>query len=277
MNKLFLIFLVFSFGSCIAQTNAAEYIEQADKQIKKRNYDEALSILTKAIVKMPDSVNLYDSRGNLYAILQSFEKSESDFSEGFKLAQDSLIKSHFLMNRASIKSRVMNFESAYHDLKLSLTFDSTNIGAYSNLAYTTDELKRPEEAMTYYNKIIELDPEFVPVYVNLGFRSQQNGEHLKALEYFDKAAKLSPKEPLVYSNRSFSKLKTNDLKGAIKDIEKSIKMLPANCYAYKIRALILLEQGNQKEACEDLFIANKYGYEEQYGQEVNQLMRKHCN
>lgn len=270
---LFNLFLIFGF----AQKNANYYVEKSGKLFNKKEFQEALKVLDDAIIIMPDSAKLYDARGNYLVIFQLFDKAESDFSSALKLIEDSTIKANTLMNRASARTGVRNFDGAYSDLQQAVLLDSTNIGVYSNLAYVTDELNRPEEAMIYYNKIIEIDPSFFVVYINLGFRSQLAGEHKKALMYFDKASNLKPKDALIYSNRSYSKLKTGDIKGARKDIEKSIKMMPANGYAYKNRALIYLEEGNKKDACEDLFQANKLGYTEQYGTEVNDLMRKHCN
>lgn len=277
MKKLLFLLSIIIVFQVSAQQSAKEVINKSEKHFKKKEYQEAMNVLNDGIIKMPDSSILYFQRGNLNLTYQRYDKAESDFTIGYKLTNDTNEKVLYLINRSSAKTSVRDFEGAYNDLIQAIKLDSNNIGAYSNLAYVTDELKKPDEAMTYYNKIIEIDPKFCPVYVNLGYRSQLAGKHELALKYFDIAVKLEPKEPLVYSNRSFSKLKTNDLKGARKDIEKSLKMRASNSYAYKIRALICIEEGNTKDACEDLFIANQKGYTEEYGSEVNELMRKHCN
>jgi tetratricopeptide (TPR) repeat protein len=123
---------------------------------------------------------------------------------------------------------------------------------------------------------VEVDSTFYPAYGNIGFKYQEMGQYDKAIEYFNKVLEMSPDEPLGYSNRSYCRLKTGDIKGAKSDIEKSLKLYPGNSYAYRIRALIYLEEGKTDKACEDFRTALNKGFTEMYGDEVLQLLKKHC-
>ncbi len=243
---------------------------------RKKEYEKAIITLSVAITDMPDSVNLYDMRGALLETFRLYEEAIKDFTSGIEKTDDPALKSHLLANRGGTKCRIRDFAGGYEDLVKAIEYDSTNVDALSNLAAVCDEVGRADETLIYLDKIVVIDPDYVPAYVNLGYKYQLMGEHQKAIEYFDKAIALAPDEALGYSNRSYSKLKLDDVKGAMKDINESIKLYPSNSYAYKIRALIFLEKNKLDDACKDLSLAIEYEYTEQYGPEVNELIEKHC-
>lgn len=256
---------------------AEYYCLKAEYLFDLQEYKGALLTLTAGIQIMPDSLSLYSMRGTLYDAFQMHEEAIEDYTFSIEKTESDTVKSYLLSNRGGSKAKIRNFESAYSDLVLAVELDSTNLGALNNLSAICDEINKPDETLYYLEKIISIDPEFVPAYVNLGYKHQLMGNHKKALQYFNKAIELGPEEPLAYSNRSFSLLKTNDLKGAMKDINFSIESMPQNSYAYKIRALILIEERKFTQACEDLKEAIEWGYTKHYGDEVIKLQKKYCN
>ena len=277
MKTLYLLALLLLPLTSFAQTeNATYYINKADKEVGERKYEEALNTLSEGILKMPDTVALYDMRGTLLEAFRAFDEAITDFSVGIEKSDNASVKSHLLANRGGTKYRIMDYNGAYDDLVFAVELDSTNIDALNNLAAVCDEVNKPDETLIYLNQIVRIDPNYVPAYVNLGFKYQVLNDHRKAIEYFDKAVELSPEEPLGYSNRAFSKLKLNELSDALEDINYSIKLYPTNAYAFKIRALIYIEKEQLNEACADLKTASELGYTLQYGEEVDELLEKYC-
>jgi tetratricopeptide (TPR) repeat protein len=255
---------------------ASYYRDKANYLLGLNEYEETLKTLTSGILIMPDSAYLYDMRGTLMEGLGYYDEAINDFTLALEKAKGNTLKSHLLANRGGTKFRVQDFEGAYQDLIASITFDSTNIDALNNLAAVCDEVDRPGETLKYLEKIISINPDYVPAYVNIGFKHQRLGQHTDAIKYFNKAIAMDPDEPLAYSNRSFSKLKMKDMDGAMKDINHSINLMPRNSYAYKVRALIKIDMGMVKEACADLKQALELGYSQQYGKEVDELIIKNC-
>jgi len=258
-------------------TTATDCINKAQRFVEKKNYEEAMKVLTEGIKEMPDSVNLYDTRGALLEAFRMYNEAIKDFSKGVEKATNDKTKAHFLSNRGGSKYKIRDFEGSYKDLIEALRLDSTNLAALNNLAIVCDEVHKPEETLIYLYKIIAIDSVNAIAYMNIGFKYQSMNEHAKAITFFDKALELDPKESYAYNNRAFSKLKLNDLKGATKDVNLSIKLNSGNSYAYKNRALIYIEEKKYKEACADLTKANELGYTRQYGKEVNELIIKYCN
>jgi tetratricopeptide (TPR) repeat protein len=255
---------------------ASYYHYKTSYLLNLENYGEAIKTLVTAIKIMPDSSSLYDTRGTLLEAAGLYNEAVQDYTIGYEKAQKNTSKSHLLTNRGGTKAKLRNFEGAYSDLIQALKLDSANIDALNNLATVCDEVNRPNETMGYLQKIISINPKYVPAYVNIGFKYQKEEQHEKAIEYFNKAIALDPDEPFSFSNRSFSKLKIKDLDGAMKDIDYSISLRSSNSWAYKVRALINIEMKEGKKACEDLMKAIELGYSDQYGSEVQDLIYKNC-
>lgn len=256
---------------------AQEYIDIAYTQLEKKDYEGAMKSLSTGISSMPDSVSLYIFRSNIFDAYGLYDKAIMDFSSAIEISKDSIMKAHYYSSRGGLKHKTRDFEGAYNDLIVAISFDSTNLDALNNLAAVSKEVNRPEEAIEYLEKIIKIDSSYAPAYVNLGFTYQSAGKHELAIENFDMAIKYQPEEAFGYSNRAFSKLKTNDLNGAMADINHSLELYPTNSYAYKIRALIYLKENKSEKACADLKEANLFGYTKQYGNEVDELLEKHCD
>lgn len=255
---------------------ASYYHDKANFLLELKEYEGAIRILSSGIRIMSDSVSLYDARGTLLEAFRMYDEAIQDFTMGYERAKDDALKSHLLANRGGTKFRIQNYEGAYSDLIASVKLNPKNINALNNLAAVCDEVNKSNETLTYLEQIISIDSNYVPAYVNIGFRYQKLEQHKRAIEYFNKAIEINPDEALAYSNRSFSKLQTKDLDGAMKDINHSITLMPSNSFAYKIRALIEIQMKMPKQACIDLTKATELGYEQQYGNEVKELIAKNC-
>jgi len=278
MKKLIILTITISWTvSIFAQKKtSSSYIEKSYELLDKEDYNGALGTLNFAINEMPDSINLFAARGVLLEAFKEFKEAIKDFTVAIDGTDDPKYKAHLLSNRGGSKFSARDFVGGYNDLIEAVNLVSTNIDILNNLAVVCNEMDKQEENIMYLNRIIEIDPKYMPAYVNLGFKYQGLNQHKVALKYLDKAIKLSPDGPLGYSNRSFSRLKINDLKGTKKDINKSLKIFPGNSYAYKIRALIFIAENNIEEACADLDYALRLEYTKQYGAEVQELKDEHC-
>jgi tetratricopeptide (TPR) repeat protein len=114
-------------------------------------------------------------------------------------------------------------------------------------------------------------------YNNLGFFLKlEKKEYAAAKEYFDKSIELNPDFAYAYSNRGYSKLMLNDIKGAYKDLKKSISLDNTNSYAYKNLGLICLKDGKTKNACENFKKALELGYADRYDDEVDKMLKENC-
>ena len=71
-------------------------------------------------------------------------------------------------------------------------------------------------------------------------------------------------------------MKLGKLQEALTHIRLSIQADPENSYAYKNLGEILLALELKSDACEAFRMAINKGFTDMYGNEVNELMAKHC-
>jgi tetratricopeptide (TPR) repeat protein len=237
---------------------------------------ESLNIYNMALSRLPNEAMLNIGRGDILLAMEQFPGAIRDYTIAMDLAKHDSIKYTALGQRGAAKLSIRDFEGAYADLLQFLAYDSVDFVALNSMALTCTESGKYEEAKKYYFKMIEIDPTDFAGYLNLGYFYQFVSEHELAIEALNKGLEISPKQAYAFSNRSYNKLKLGDIRGAKKDIETSIKLDPENSYAYKNRALILLESGDPEKACEDLQTALEKGFTAMYGEEVNELHKKHC-
>lgn len=260
----------------MGQDTVNDHIDEMNRLLETQKYEQAIEYISAAIETMPDSVELYEVRGFVLEALGRYQESIQDYNMAIDKVKDPEFKSGLLAVRAGVKSRIRDYKGAYNDCTESLKINPNNLAALNNIAAVCDEVGKPEETLKYLHQIIAIDSTYIPAYVNIGFKYQVMNKHEEAIAYFDKIVDLSPNEPLAYSNRSFSKLKIGKLKEALLDIDKSIALYPTNAYAYKVRALIKIEKKQVEAACEDLLTAQKLGYLERFGEEVDELLARYC-
>lgn len=252
------------------------YDAKAYAHVKLEQFQEAYDTYTKGIDRFPLSGLLYNNRAILMLSSLMLDDAIEDFSVAISLADHDSTKFDALENRGMAKAEKRDFQGAYEDVIQVYRFDDTRIGTLTNLGMICAELGRDKEAFSFLNRALELKPNDVTAILNIGFFLQQNEEYKEAAPYFDKVIELDPTDALGYNNRGYNRLKMGDIKGAIKDIEKSIKLYPANSYAYRNRALVYIEQKNFTKACPDLQKAIDLGFIINYGEEVEELQRRHC-
>jgi tetratricopeptide (TPR) repeat protein len=252
------------------------YINKSDLEFELKRYPDAVKTISIGIEVLPDSAILYDARGNLLDAFQFHDDALLDYTKAFELAKSNELKAHALSNSGGVRFKMRQFEAAYNDFIRALTLDSSNIDALNNLASVCDYVDRGDETIGYLEQILEIDSNYVPALVNLGFKYQSTGHHQQAIDYFNRAIAIDSTEALAFSNRSYSKLQLGDSIGAMSDINRSLSLFAVNAYAYKVRALIYISTGYTDLACDDLATAMKYGYRERFGDEVDELIEKHC-
>ncbi|SEW45923.1 Tetratricopeptide repeat-containing protein [Chitinophaga sp. YR573] len=262
----------------ISNHNNPDYFDLCGEiYMSKHIADTALFNFNTALMLDPENPYIYSHRAHTFLSIQMPNKSIDDYNRALKLIKDDdTLKYTTIGNRGSARQMERDFQGAYEDFKTALKFDSLNIQALIGMGSILDDLGKPRDGIAYLEKVIRLSPNESSAICNLGFRYLDLGEYKKAIAMFNKVLELSPNDGVAYNNRGYVKYKKNDLKGALKDIELAIKYYPANSYAFRNRALIYLAMKQQEKACEDLQYAIQLGFTLMYGNEVQELIEKHC-
>jgi len=162
------------------------------------------------------------------------------------------------------------------------------------------------EAITFFNKALELDPKHAGSYSFRGVCKNGNKDYMSAIADFNKAIELGKQDTFVYTSRAVSKsalgdhrgaildcniaiganpeyqyayntrakakYELKDFKGALLDFNKVIQLDPKDFGAYYNRGLTKWALNDKEGACLDLSKAGELGMAEAY-----ELIREHCN
>lgn len=260
----------------INDTNVGYYLTKAQIELKLYGSLQALKTTFKAISINRKDPEPYSRAGTLYVSRNITDSAIYMFNLAIKYATNDTLRNMYLMNRGTAKMNTRDFEGARADFEKVLRFDPDDIATLNNIAGVYSGLNMKPEAIVSLKRVSVLDPTFNGPNVNLGFIYSEMDSLDLALKYFDKALRVEPKNAFIYNNMGYVYYKKGDYATALKNIDYSIKIYPSNSYAYRNMALVYIATGKKGEACDALRYAESYGFQDNYGDEVNKLIKKHC-
>ena len=139
---------------------------------------------------------------------------------------------------------------------------------------------KPEQAIQYYDKAIDLKPDYADAYNNRGVAYIDKGDFAQAIQDYNKVIELQPNYTYAYYGRGIAYGCKGDFAQAIQDYNKAIELQPNYTYAYYGRGIVGLILGIWEKAREDLTVAKNMGmdiaaaFRQQYGS-VAEFKRRH--
>ena len=123
--------------------------------------------------------------------------------------------------------------------------------AYINRGIILASLKRNDEALSDYNKAIELGPKFPKGYSNRGVLYKDMKRYDDALKDYNKAIELQQDYPIPYNNRGVLFKIENKFDEALNDYNKAIQLNPEYTDAFYNRAVVYKIQKRYDESLND--------------------------
>lgn len=251
------------------------YFHKYEYLVKLNKVDLAIQTLNHALLVLPNSVLLLNTRAEYFLVFKVYKKAMLDYQKITTLVKGKDFIDYEL-KLASSKFLCRDFEGVAIVLQEVFKEDPSNIDALNLLASLYIELSNYTKAEQILYKLISENNSQVFAIVNLGYVYQKQQKHQEAVSCFNRALRLDPGNPMAFSNKAYSELLMSNIDEAFLDINKSIDLFPSNSYAYMIRGKIYLRLNNTKEACVNFAMAKHLNFSEQYGKEVNELLNKNC-
>lgn len=127
---------------------------------------------------------------------------------------------------ASDPNHLEYLENVFNGKKSNSAVDAKNAKDWFQKGYDAVEAKEYENAIIYYNKAIELNPDDAIAYNNRGCAKVDLKDYTGAIEDYNKAIQLNPDKDKAYRNRGDAKYNIQDYTGAIEDYNKAIQLNP---------------------------------------------------
>jgi tetratricopeptide (TPR) repeat protein len=144
-----------------------------------------------------------------------------------------------------------NLPEALSYFNKAISLDSNYIAAYENRGKLYVFAHRYDEAQSDYTKALEINPKDTGAYYSLGVIKGMKNDLDGAINDFNHVLTLDPKYMMALFNRGHAKYLKNDLPGVIADCTQAIALNPAYPISYYIRGLAERAQHNLPAAIAD--------------------------
>jgi tetratricopeptide (TPR) repeat protein/V8-like Glu-specific endopeptidase len=224
------------------------YFRRAIVYAQVQEFQKSLSDYNQSILLDPKNSLAYNNRGFLKTDkLNDTQGALSDYNQSILLDPKNSLAYN---NRANLKKDKLNdVQGALSDYNQSIFLDPKNSLAYNNRAnLKVDKLNDTQGAMADYNQAILLDPKYSLAYNNRGVLKVDKLNDIQgALNDFNQSIIINPKFFLAYNNRAIlKKNKLNDIQGALNDYNQAIIINPKFSEAYNNRAILKADKLNDR-------------------------------
>lgn len=134
---------------------------------------------------------------------------------------------------------ILNFPPVYAQEDVNMLFEK---GKESYMA------GNPEEAISYFDKVLEIEPNHVDALNNIGAILITLGKHNEAISYFDRVLEIEPNHVGSLSNKGSALGSLGEYDDAILYLDKALEFEPNHADALNNKAAIFIEQGNYYDA-----------------------------
>jgi tetratricopeptide (TPR) repeat protein len=124
--------------------------------------------------------------------------------------------------------------------------------AYNNRGIALAKLGRLDEALASYNTAIEINSGFVEAYYNRGVANMKSGSYAEALSDFSKTIELNPEHTMAYNNRGALYIRLGQYTKTISDCTRALELNPRYAKTYNNRGLAEAFMGRSEAAKKDL-------------------------
>ena len=166
---------------------------------------------------------------------QEFERSLQDFEQILNLTfiDKAMIEAYKLQKDDKIADAIQKWRS------IAIIVDENNRNlaarAWNSVGYLLSEEEEKEEAISAYDRAIEIKADYAEAYYNRGKQKVILGRDIEAIEDLDRAINLNLDEAKVYVARGVARFELGKHDDAFTDFNKAIYIKPDYAEAHAIR------------------------------------------
>ncbi|MFB0565567.1 MAG: sulfatase-like hydrolase/transferase [Candidatus Aminicenantaceae bacterium] len=219
-------------------------IHQAKMFEFQENYREAAQIFEKILSLRPNAPSSYVNLALVYAKMKKFEEAIHILKQGI----EKIPRSEILLSRLGHTYLVLGrLEKALESMQAVLKTNSRYFDALLASAWILGIMGRKEEALGYFEKAIEIEPENKFLRMNYALNLATSGRTHQALEAYNSLKTDYPDDYRIYQNLGITYGNLGELDKSIQNLKKAIEIHPTPLSFYNL-AVALRKKGNLEEA-----------------------------
>jgi len=166
---------------------------------------------------------------------EEFEKTLQDFEQipNLSLIDKAMIEAYKLQKDSRIEEAIRKWRSIANIV--GETDKNLVARAWSSVGYLLSEAERAEEAISAYDKAIEMKTDYADAYYKRGTQRINLQQYQLAMGDFDQAIKLELNIADVYIGRGIARFELDEYDDAFTDFDQAIDMEPDYVDAHAIR------------------------------------------
>ena len=246
---------------------SAIYLEEGKELIKTKDYEKALTKLTKS-KELSANENVYDWISYVFTLLKRYADVTVLFEEASKSKRvDATLYNNYgyALNKLNRKAEAIE---AYNK---AIKKNPSLLVAYSNKGLALDALMRHEEAIKVYEQAIKINPNFANTYNYKGLALDALMRHEEAIKAYEQAIKINPNLANAYNNKAYSLIELGRYEEAVKFAQKAINIKPDMANPYNQKGYGLYRLGKRSEGIK--FIKKAIALDPNYGGSYFNLAR----
>ncbi|GET40205.1 DUF5672 family protein [Microseira wollei] len=189
---------------------------------QRGQFEKAIAQINRAIELNPDSSSFYNNIGNAYREQGNLQRAISYYQKAIQLQSD--------------------YADAHKNLADVYQQQGQSALGMRECGIVAQISGKLPEAISYYQRAIQLKPDSVGIHIKLGNAYSEQGEIEQAIECYQKAIKLQPNNAGAYNNLGLAYREQGEFHQAVKYYQKALQVQPyyAEAHANLGMALLLL-------------------------------------
>jgi len=235
-------------------------IQQAQAYEFEENYAEAEQVYFKVLEDVPDSPAGYVNLAIAQARQKKFDQAIRTLNEGIARIPDSEILQVRLGHTYLVTGR---FREAFETMNKVLSLNPRNVDALTVCAGILDTEGRKDEARTYYDRALAVEPESRYLRMSYAGNLASSGQLRKAIEVYKKLIDDFPEEQAFYQYTGIAYSYLGEYDQAISCLERALAIRPTPVGYFNL-AVAYEKSGNIREAVKyfKLYLDNSRGESE---------------
>jgi tetratricopeptide (TPR) repeat protein len=221
--------LTISEEAAVIPGGAGGVYEQAAAFLQKRDFDQAIPFLEKAIAANPNLVKAHSDLGFAYNEKRLYDKAIPCLKKVIELEPNHVIAHNNL--GAAYNGKAL-FDQAIPCFRRAIELDPSHVAAHGNLGFAYNEKRQFDQAIPCFKKVIELSPNNVLAHNNLGVAYNAKALHDQAIPFFKKAIELNPNYAPAHGGLGFAYNAKGSYEQAIPCFKKVIALEPNHAVAH---------------------------------------------
>jgi Tfp pilus assembly protein PilF len=151
------------------------------------------------------------------------------------------------------------YTQAISDFDRAIEINPEYADAYKGRGVAYGNLGNYTQAISDFDRAIEINPDYAMAYYDRGVVYEILGNNRQAISDFDRAIEINPEYAEAYNGRGLAYGKLGNNRQAISDFDRAIEINPDYAMAYHNRAVVYGILGNHMQEIEDLQKAARLG------------------